>query len=108
MAGSIGGFSVDSSFIGPSDQEHREQAAGGATTTGQRGRVELELDPDGRATGSLARPNVRGEEKANRLHEWLDGRAIEEMWAYGNSSGDEALLAMSHHPTWIGKRATSH
>ena len=40
-----------------------------------------------------------------RLREWFDDRPATELWAYGNSSGDEALLAMADHPMWIGKRA---
>lgn len=58
----------------------------------------------GRLTGRLAGPNVRAEEKPRRLRSWLgDGPA--EIWAYGNSSGDDALLAMANHPVWMGKRA---
>ena len=29
-----------------------------------------------------------------------------ELWAYGDSSGDEELLALADHPTWVGRRAT--
>jgi phosphatidylglycerophosphatase C len=68
--------------------------------------VEMAVGPDGRLTGALARPNVRAEQKALRLREWLGDRPATELWAYGNSSGDEALLAIADHPTWIGKRAT--
>ena len=67
--------------------------------------VEMDADPSGRLTGELARPNVRAEQKAVRLREWFDDRPATELWAYGNSSGDEALLAMADHPMWIGKRA---
>jgi phosphoserine phosphatase len=27
------------------------------------------------------------------------------LWAYGDSAGDEALLARADHPTWVGRRA---
>lgn len=62
---------------------------------------------DGRLTGGLARPNVRAAEKAIRLREWLGApadRPLEgiELWAYGNSSGDHALLAMADHAAWLG------
>lgn len=67
--------------------------------------VEMESASDGRLTGRLARPNVRAEQKAVRLREWFDGRPATELWAYGNSSGDEALLEMADHPTWVGRRA---
>ncbi len=67
--------------------------------------VTMEADASGRLTGRLARPNVRAEEKAVRLREWWGKRPATELWAYGNSSGDEALLALADHPTWIGRRA---
>jgi phosphatidylglycerophosphatase C len=65
--------------------------------------VELEVGDDGRLTGRMAGPNVRGEEKAVRLRAWLGDDACE-VWAYGDSSGDDALLAMADHPTWVGRR----
>lgn len=72
--------------------------------------VEMEVGADGRLTGSLARPNVRGEQKAVRLREWIDATASSdrtevELWAYGDSSGDDALLAMADHPRWMGRRS---
>lgn len=63
---------------------------------------------DGRLTGDLARPNVRAEQKALRLREWL-GQPAEgpldgvRVWGYGNSSGDHALLEMSDHAFWLGR-----
>lgn len=65
--------------------------------------VELEVGADGRLTGAMVGPNVRGEEKAIRLRAWL-GDAPVVLWAYGDSRGDEALLAMADHPTWVGRR----
>lgn len=64
---------------------------------------------DGRLTGELARPNVRAEQKAVRLREWLgqpgDGRLQGvELWAYGNSSGDHELLELADHRLWMGSR----
>ncbi len=72
--------------------------------------VELAMDDRGVCTGEFAAPNVRGEQKAVRLRAWLDERGLgddarPELWAYGNSSGDDALLAMADHPTWMGRRA---
>lgn len=69
--------------------------------------VEMQVDDDDRLTGAFSTANVRAHQKAVRLSDWLgdDARPLE-MWAYGNSSGDEQMLAMSDHPTWIGKRAT--
>jgi phosphatidylglycerophosphatase C len=66
--------------------------------------VEMEADPDGVLTGALTTPNVRREHKETRLREWLGDEPFE-LWAYGDSSGDEHLLGMAHHPTWVGRRA---
>ena len=68
--------------------------------------VELEVGEDGRLTGELVGANVRGPEKARRLTEWFDGHTPDELWAYGDSSGDDELLAMADHSLWLGKRAT--
>lgn len=62
---------------------------------------------DGRLTGSLAAPNVRAAEKARRLRNWLGAPETGpmegvELWAYGNSSGDHALLELADHPLWMG------
>lgn len=66
--------------------------------------VEMEAGPDGVLTGALTSPNVRREHKESRLREWLGDEPFE-LWAYGDSSGDEHLLGMAHHPTWVGRRA---
>ena len=67
--------------------------------------VEMEIDANGRLTGNMVGSNVRGPEKARRLTDWFDGHHPEAMWAYGDTSGDEELLAMADHPLWLGKRA---
>jgi phosphatidylglycerophosphatase C len=69
--------------------------------------VDMEVGSDGLLTGALVGPNVRKAEKAVRLRAWLDARADapHELWAYGDSDGDEELLAMADHPTWVGRRA---
>lgn len=51
---------------------------------------------DGRVTGRLAGGNVRGPEKARRLRAWLGDGPVE-LWAYGDSTGDDDLLAMADH-----------
>jgi phosphatidylglycerophosphatase C len=63
--------------------------------------VGLEVGADGRLTGDLTGPNVRGPEKAVRLLAWLDDVPPAHLWAYGNSSGDTELLAMADVPVWI-------
>jgi HAD superfamily hydrolase (TIGR01490 family) len=65
--------------------------------------VELDSDDDV-LTGAMVGPNVRGEEKAVRLRQWLGGDEPETMWAYGNSSGDTELLALADVPVWVAGR----
>lgn len=56
-----------------------------------------ELECDGSVlTGRLVGENCRGDEKVRRLHAWLDEAGIPRgavKYAYGDSSGDDALLA---------------
>ena len=59
--------------------------------------TELAIGDDGRLTGELVRPNVRGAEKVRRLEEWL-GAGPAFVWAYGDSSGDRDLLARADQP----------
>jgi phosphatidylglycerophosphatase C len=60
----------------------------------------LERGPDERLTGRLDGANCRGPEKARRVREWLDDAAAAgaELWAYGDSAGDDELLALADHP----------
>ena len=60
----------------------------------------LEVDERGRCTGRLQGANCRGEEKAARLRAYLDGDDVE-MWAYGNSRDDDAMLALAQHPVRV-------
>ena len=59
----------------------------------------LERGADGRLTGRLAGPNCRGAEKARRVRALLGERGLQEaeVWAYGDSDGDEPLLASADH-----------
>jgi phosphatidylglycerophosphatase C len=63
----------------------------------------LVVDADGVLTGALDGPNCRGEEKAVRLRAWLadHGFGDVELWAYGDSAGDDAMLAMAAHPVRV-------
>jgi len=72
--------------------------------------VELDCSDAGTLTGLVVGGvNCRGPHKVTRLRAWLDERYGEgsqvELWAYGDSSGDEELLALADHPTWVGRRA---
>ena len=55
---------------------------------------------DGRLTGRLSGANCRGAEKARRVRDWLAAHGLEdaELWAYGDSAGDDELLALADHP----------
>lgn len=51
---------------------------------------------DGRYTGQIEGANCRGDEKLRRLQEWMRSAGLESSkldFAYGDSSGDDALLA---------------
>jgi phosphatidylglycerophosphatase C len=72
--------------------------------------VELVTGADGVLTGEVVgQANTRGPQKVARLRAWVDERygpdTAFELWAYGDSAGDEELLALADHPTWVGRRA---
>ncbi len=61
----------------------------------------LDTDEHGRCTGRLRGPNCRGPEKATRLRALFAelglGDDDVELWAYGNSGGDDEMLAIAQH-----------
>ena len=63
--------------------------------------VELVADADGLLTGAMTGPNCRGPEKVVRLDRWLERAGLHrsgiELWAYGDSPGDDELLAAADH-----------
>lgn len=70
--------------------------------------VELETDDAGRCTGRLVGANVRGAEKVARLRGWCAeqfGADPRELWAYGDSSGDQELLRWAHRPVPVTTKA---
>jgi len=60
----------------------------------------LEIDDAGRCTGRLLGANCRGAEKAARVRALLTDDDVE-VWAYGNSRDDDAMLALAHHPVRV-------
>jgi len=56
-------------------------------------------------TGELAGPNCRGRHKVDRLRTWLAtvGGGARVAWAYGDSAGDEPMLACAEHPVRVGR-----
>jgi phosphatidylglycerophosphatase C len=63
-----------------------------------------EVDPEtDTLTGRLDGLNVRGEAKVTLLEKHLGGRC-DLAYAYGNSSGDTAMLGRAEHPVRVGRR----
>jgi phosphatidylglycerophosphatase C len=62
--------------------------------------TELAVGDDGRLTGELVGPNVRGREKVRRFDTWLGDRPAF-VWAYGDSSGDRELFARADQPIQV-------
>jgi phosphatidylglycerophosphatase C len=56
----------------------------------------LVVGDDGRFTGQLLGANCRGQEKARRLRLYLGDDPVT-LWAYGDSAGDDEMLAMADH-----------
>ena len=67
----------------------------------------LDTDAGGRCTGRLHGANCRGIEKATRLRTLL-GDDDFELWAYGNSHGDDEMLALAQHPTRVRRGGIPH
>ena len=62
----------------------------------------LAVDERGRLTGELAAPNVRGAEKVRRLDAHLaDAASPAFVHAYGDSAGDNELLARADRPVRV-------
>ena len=57
-----------------------------------------EVDPaTGRLTGRFLGANCHGAEKARRITERFGSLKDAEVWAYGDSAGDDAMLALADH-----------
>ncbi len=53
------------------------------------------FDDEDRFTGGLVGPNVNHDEKVRAVREALDLDAYDTIYAYGDSSGDEAMLGLA-------------
>lgn len=51
---------------------------------------------EGKLTGGFATPNCFGEEKVNRIMALVDTSSFDRIYAYGDSSGDTAMLELAH------------
>lgn len=58
----------------------------------------LACTSDGLVTGKLKGKNCWGEEKKQRLVDYLQGRLPTALYVYGDSLGDQAILEMATHP----------
>ena len=58
----------------------------------------LNIDKQGLLTGKLDGLNCWGPEKTKRLEELLGPREGYELYAYGDSRGDQEMLALADHP----------
>jgi HAD superfamily hydrolase (TIGR01490 family) len=66
----------------------------------------LEVDQHGFITGRLVGGNCRGPEKVSRLAAHLNASATHVaplVWAYGDSSGDDELLALADRATRVAR-----
>jgi phosphatidylglycerophosphatase C len=64
----------------------------------------LEVDAAGRVTGTLVGGNCRGAGKLARIREQF-GAGGYELWAYGDSAGDDEMLAAADHPVRVARRS---
>ena len=64
--------------------------------------TEAEIGPDGRLTGKFRGPNCVGPRKVERILEEYPDAGEREIWAYGDSSSDDPMLAMAAHPFKVG------
>jgi phosphatidylglycerophosphatase C len=55
---------------------------------------------DGIFTGKLAAPNMNGKEKERVIRERFKLEDYETIYAYGDSPGDKAMLALAHQPKY--------
>ena len=60
--------------------------------------TEVELDSHGRLTGKIQGRNCMGEEKVRRIKLRYELESFDELYAYGDTSGDSAMLALAPPP----------
>lgn len=60
--------------------------------------TKAEVDGEGRLTWHFATHNCHGEEKVGRIRAMFGGLDDVETYAYGDSSGDDAMLQFVKHP----------
>lgn len=63
--------------------------------------TKVEIDASGCLTGRFSTPNCHGKEKVRRINEFVKNLDECETWGYGDSSGDDAMLATVDHPNRV-------
>ncbi len=53
---------------------------------------------EGKVSGRFLGKNCHGQEKADKIKESFDLKKYDKIYAYGDSSGDKQMLALSTHP----------
>lgn len=68
---------------------------------------EVAFDSRQQSTGQMIDGNCRGAEKERRLSTWMAARGLTSasIYAYGDSAGDDHLLAMATWPTRVGSQS---
>lgn len=60
--------------------------------------TEIDIMPNGKISGNFASANCHGEEKVRRFTDYFQPNPEDEIWTYGDSAGDDAMLEMATHP----------
>ena len=71
--------------------------------------TEIEVGSGGSCTGRIRGRNCRGAEKERRLRDWMASRGLmgARVFAYGDSAGDDQMLAMANVPVRVGRQPIS-
>jgi phosphatidylglycerophosphatase C len=71
--------------------------------------TEIEVGSGGSCTGRIRGRNCRGAEKERRLRDWMASRGLmgARIFAYGDSAGDDQMLAMANVPVRVGRQPIS-
>lgn len=59
---------------------------------------------EGHITGEYTTPDCSHDEKVRRIQECIPLDHFDQIYAYGNSAEDFALLRLAHHPYWIDRQ----
>lgn len=60
--------------------------------------TEIELTESQKISGRFSTPNCHGKEKVRRIKEDFMLGSDDEIWAYGDSKGDDEMLSIANHP----------